>query len=162
MRSAFLRRLATAAVVLASLLCPGLAIAQSGERSGKEVVDAQCSKCHRVGEGKETVGPDLSKVATKYKAPQILESILEPSKLIDPKYAAVILQTKSGDVLSGIVASKSETELVLRDAEKETRLALTAVERMVPQQKSLMPESLLQHLTAQEAADLVAYLESLK
>jgi putative heme-binding domain-containing protein len=122
----------------------------------------QCSKCHRVGEGKETVGPELTKIGTKYKAAQILESILEPSKLIDPKFAAVILQTKSGDVLSGIVASKSETELVLRDAEKETKLALTAVERMVPQQKSLMPESLLQHLTAQEAADLVAYLESLK
>ena|SRR6185436_14427164 len=51
MRSAFLRRLATAAVVLASLLCPGLAIAQSGERSGKEVVDAQCSKCHLEGKG---------------------------------------------------------------------------------------------------------------
>ena len=52
MRSAFLRRLAApTAVLLASLLCPGLAIAQSGERSGKEVVDAQCSKCHLEGKG---------------------------------------------------------------------------------------------------------------
>jgi cytochrome c5 len=52
MRLAFLRRLAApTAVVLASLLCPGLAIAQSGERSGKEVVDAQCSKCHLEGKG---------------------------------------------------------------------------------------------------------------
>jgi cytochrome c5 len=50
MRSAFLRRLATT-VALASLLWPGLAIAQSGERSGKEVVDAQCSKCHLEGKG---------------------------------------------------------------------------------------------------------------
>jgi hypothetical protein len=33
---------------------------------------------------------------------------------------------------------------------------------MVTQTKSLMPEGLLQHLTAQEAADLVAYLESLR
>jgi putative heme-binding domain-containing protein len=122
----------------------------------------QCAKCHRTGPGPETVGPDLSKIGSKYKRPEILESILEPSKVIDPKYAAVILQTKSGDVLSGIVTSKTETELVLRDAEKETRLALTAVERLVPQQKSLMPEALLQHLTAQEAADLIFYLESLK
>jgi putative heme-binding domain-containing protein len=94
---------------------------------------------HRVGDGKETLGPDLAKIGSKYKREQILESILEPSKLIDPKFAAVILQTKSGDVLSGIVASKTETELVLRDAEKDTKLALTSVERMVPQQKSLMP-----------------------
>ena len=115
-----------------------------------------------MGEGKETLGPDLAKIGSKYKRPQILESILEPSKLIDPKFAAVILQTKSGDVLNGIVASKSEKELLLRDAEKESKLALSAIERMVPQQKSLMPEALLQHLTAQEAADLVFFLESLK
>jgi hypothetical protein len=33
---------------------------------------------------------------------------------------------------------------------------------MVPQKNSLMPDGLLQHLTAEEAADLLAYLESLR
>jgi putative heme-binding domain-containing protein len=122
----------------------------------------QCSKCHRVQEGKETLGPDLSKIGAKYTCIQLLESILDPSKTIDPKYVASILQTKSGDVLSGIVVSQTEEDLVLRDADKETKLALKDVERRVAQQKSLMPEALLQHLTAQEAADLVAYLESLR
>ena len=41
-------------------------------------------------------------------------------------------------------------------------IPLSSIERRVQQQKSLMPEGLLQHLTAQEAADLLAYLESLK
>jgi putative heme-binding domain-containing protein len=122
----------------------------------------QCTKCHRTQAGPETVGPDLSKIGAKYNRAQLLESILEPSKTIDPKYAASILQTKSGDVLSGIVISKTATELVLKDADKETRLALSSVERIVPQQKSLMPEGVLQHLTALEAADLIAYLESLR
>ncbi|HEV3026661.1 MAG TPA: hypothetical protein VG457_03770, partial [Planctomycetota bacterium] len=63
---------------------------------------------------------------------------------------------------SGIVVQKTDAELVLRDAEKELRLPAGSVERTVPMQKSLMPEGLLQHLTAQEAADLVAYLESLR
>ncbi len=39
-----------AAIVLASALVPGFAFAQA-ERSGKEVVDAQCSKCHLEGKG---------------------------------------------------------------------------------------------------------------
>ena len=40
----------TAGVVLVA--CAGLASAQQpGERSGKEVVDAQCSKCHMEGKG---------------------------------------------------------------------------------------------------------------
>ncbi|MBI3857199.1 MAG: PQQ-dependent sugar dehydrogenase [Planctomycetes bacterium] len=122
----------------------------------------QCAKCHRVQAGPETAGPELSKIGAKYNRAQLLESILEPSKLIDPKFAAMIVQTKSGDVINGIVLSKTDAELVLRDAEKETRLKMSAVERMVPQQKSLMPEALLQHLTAQEAADLIDYLGSLK
>jgi len=91
----------------------------------------------------------------------LLESILEPSKIVDPKFAGVIVQTASGEVLSAIVVSKSDREVVLRDVEREIRLPAGSVERMVTQTKSLMPEGLLQHLTAQEAADLVAYLESL-
>jgi putative heme-binding domain-containing protein len=122
----------------------------------------QCSKCHRVQEGKETLGPDLSKIGGKYTRAQLLESLLDPSRTIDPKFGASILQTKSGDVLSGIVVSQTDQALVLRDAEKETKLALKDVERRVPQQKSLMPDALLQHLTAQEAADLLAFLESLR
>lgn len=122
----------------------------------------QCTKCHRVQAGPETVGPDLSKIGAKYNRAQLLESILDPSKTIDPKYVASILQTKSGEVLNGIVISRTDQELVLKDPEKERRLLLSEVERIVPQQKSLMPEGLLQHLTAQEAADLVAFLESLR
>lgn len=122
----------------------------------------QCAKCHRTQAGPETVGPDLSKIGAKYTRVQLLESILEPSKFIDPKFAASILQTKAGDVLSGIIVSRNETELVLRDAEKETRLKTGSVERIAAQQKSLMPENLLQHLTAQEAADLIDYLFSMR
>jgi putative heme-binding domain-containing protein len=122
----------------------------------------QCAKCHRVETGKETLGPDLAKIGAKYTRVQLLESLLDPSRTIDPKFGASILQTTSGDVLSGIIVSQTDQELVLRDAEKETKLSLKNVQRRVPQQKSLMPEALLQHLTAQEAADLVAYLESLR
>src|SRR6185503_11226965 len=119
----------------------------------------QCAKCHRVQPGKETVGPDLSKIAAKYTRAQLLESILEPSKTVDPNFVAWIVQLKSGDVLNGIISSRTDAEIVLKDAEKETRVPLSSIERRVQQQKSLMPESLLQHLTAQEAADLLAYLE---
>ncbi len=123
----------------------------------------QCAKCHRMGgTGPELLGADLSKIGAKYNRAQLLESLLEPSKLVDPQYQAVIVRKKDGDVLSGIVVSRTEQELVLRDAEKEVRLPASAVQKTVPQQNSLMPDGLLQHLTAQEAADLVAYLESLR
>ena len=50
MDATLLRIGAPAAVLLASVLCPGIVAAQA-ERSGKEVVDAQCSKCHLEGKG---------------------------------------------------------------------------------------------------------------
>ncbi|HLY07863.1 MAG TPA: hypothetical protein VKW04_01035, partial [Planctomycetota bacterium] len=147
-------------------IAPGKILGLRGDAERGRILFAgttvQCSKCHRVQAGPETLGPDLSKIAAKNTRAQLLESILEPSKVIDPKFAGVIVQTTSGDVISGIVVEKTSTELVLRDAEKVTRLPAASVERMVPQQKSLMPEGLLQHLTAQEAADLLSYLESLR
>ena len=122
----------------------------------------QCTKCHRVGAGAETAGPELTRIGAKYDRAKLLESLLEPSKFVDPKFAGYVVQTKSSDVYSGILVSKTEKEIVLRDVEKETRLPAGDVLRMAVQQTSLMPEGLLQHFTAQEAVDLLAYLESLK
>lgn len=122
----------------------------------------QCSKCHRFGEGPERLGPDLGKIGVKYTPAQILESILDPSKTIEAKYSGMIIRTKGGDVLSGIVDSNDGQMIVLRDAEKVTRLPAACVERMDPMKNSLMPEGLLQHLTAQEASDLLSYLGSLR
>lgn len=115
-----------------------------------------------MGEGNETVGPDLSKIGAKCTPAQILESLLEPSKVIDPKYTAYVVQTTGGDILNGTLVSRTDAELVLRNAEKEMRLPADKVQRMMAQKTSLMPEGLLQHLTAQEAADLVAFLASLR
>jgi cytochrome c5 len=40
-----------AATVLVAAFAPGSAIAQQPERSGKEVVETQCAKCHLEGKG---------------------------------------------------------------------------------------------------------------
>lgn len=151
---------------LGTSILPDRILSRSGDAARGAKIFAsptlQCAKCHRVAPGPETIGPELSKIGAKYKREQLLEALLEPSKLIDPKFAGVLVRTTKGEVLSGVVASRTEKELVLRDVEKELRLAAGDVERLVPQQKSLMPDGLLQHLTAQEAADLLAYLGSLK
>ena len=39
---------------------------------------------------------------------------------------------------------------------------MTDVEQLVPQQQSLMPEMLLRDMTAEQVADLLEYLSSLK
>ena len=44
-----MRSMYRAAVLLTSLVAAAPAIAQPAERSGKQVVDAQCAKCHQEG-----------------------------------------------------------------------------------------------------------------
>ena len=61
------------------------------------------------------------------------------------------------------MARKSDKEVVLKDAKnQETVIPADEVEELIAQRKSLMPELLLKDMTAQQVADLLAFLASLK
>ncbi len=136
---------------------------ERGRRLFTESTTLQCKTCHRIGDAGGSVGPDLIQAAKKLTREQIVENLIEPSKTIAPEFRTHLIELDDGRTLTGVVASKNEREIVLRDAEaKDHRLALDRIDRDVPAQQSLMPEGLLRDLTAQEAADLVEYLCSLK
>jgi uncharacterized repeat protein (TIGR03806 family) len=124
---------------------------------------ANCKSCHRLdGVGVE-LGPDLSKIGAKYPRDELLGQILEPSRTVDPKYTAYQLATTSGQVRSGLLTERNEKEIVLRDIQNlEIRVAASDVEMLTPQRQSLMPDLLLRGMTAQQAADLLEYLSSLR
>jgi putative heme-binding domain-containing protein len=123
----------------------------------------QCSTCHRI-EGKgSNFGPDLSQIGKQATPAKILESLLEPSKSIDPKYVAYLVETKDGKLYTGLLVEKTAKEVVLKvQADKDVRVAASEVERIAPQSRSLMPDQLLRDLTQEQAADLLAFLASLK
>jgi hypothetical protein len=65
--------------------------------------------------------------------------------------------------VAGLKIREDALELVLKDTErKEIRIPKSSIRRQAVQSKSLMPEFLLQDLTAQEAADLLEFLQGLK
>jgi putative heme-binding domain-containing protein len=123
----------------------------------------QCANCHRIAGVGSLLGPDLSDIGKKQSRTQILESILEPSKFIDPKYVTYLVETTDGKVFTGLLAAKTENEVVLKMAgDKEVRLPANTVAALLPQQKSLMPELLLRDLALDQAADLLEFLAGLK
>ncbi|GIW79506.1 MAG: hypothetical protein KatS3mg105_1313 [Gemmatales bacterium] len=137
--------------------------ADAGKKLFFEAKTMQCKNCHRIQNVGGVVGPDLSHIGKKYSPRQILENIIEPSKVIEPEFITYLVETKDGRVLSGVLAKKSATEVVLRDAQaREVRIAMDNVERISPLRASIMPELLHRDMTAQELADLVAFLASLK
>lgn len=124
----------------------------------------QCSQCHLIHGHGIAVGPDLAKIGSKY--PQtldLLRQLIEPSAEIAAAERAITLLTTSGQALTGRVLQRSETDIRLQDAAGRIHtLALEQIELEKPAEKSLMPEQLLESLTAQQAADLLAYLRELK
>ena len=134
---------------------------------GKMVVfktsGVQCLSCHQLEKQGKKLGPDLSSIGKKYSRAQLLESLLTPSKRVDPKYVTYVVETKSGRLFSGLLQKKDAEEVVLTDVQnKQIRIAADQIEQVVPARNSLMPDLLLRDMTAQQAADLLAYLSSLK
>ncbi len=136
---------------------------ESGRRLFFETASVQCKNCHRVQNAGKELGPDLTQIGKKYSREQLLESILEPSKFIDPKFVTYVVETKSGRLHTGLLVKKDGKEVVLKDVEgKLIPIAAAEVERIAGQRASLMPELQVRDLTAQQAADLISYLSSLK
>ena len=137
--------------------------ADRGRKLFVETQGIQCRNCHRVAGKGKSLGPDLDHIAKKNSKAKLLDSILDPSRNIDPKFAAWLVETTAGRVHVGLLAKKTDEEVVLRTTEgKEIRIAADDVEEMFPQRKSLMPDLQLRDMTAEQVADLLAFLASLK
>jgi len=122
-----------------------------------------CGACHKIGDRGTALGPDLSTIGKQRAREDLLESILEPSRRIEPKFAAYSAHTKDGRLFTGLVTRRDGNEVVLRDSQnKETVIAVKDVEMLQPSRTSLMPEGQLAGLTIQEATDLLEYLVNRK
>jgi putative heme-binding domain-containing protein len=137
--------------------------AARGKQHFFDTASVSCKNCHRIGQDGKEVGPDLTAIGKKYPPAELLESILEPSKRIDPKYVTYLVETKDGRVLTGLLVSKDDREVVLRDATNLlVHVPADDLEQLATQPNSLMPDLLFRDMTAQQVADLLAYLGSLK
>ena len=124
---------------------------------------AICLSCHLVAGTGRDVGPDLSKVGERLTVEQIVESLLKPSQVIAQGYQAVTASLKTGTTHTGFVVKRAGNSLSLKTPTAEiVTLPIDDVASETPLPISLMPEGLMQSFTAQEAADLVAYMKSLK
>jgi putative heme-binding domain-containing protein len=134
-----------------------------GRRTFFEGAAATCRTCHRIqGQGTD-LGPDLSEVGKKFTRAQILESIIEPSKTIDPKYIYYLVETRTGQFQSGLLVSDTPDGIILKSSTNQLlSLPRSGIKNLVPQKQSMMPELLLRDLTAREVADLTAFLSGLK
>jgi putative heme-binding domain-containing protein len=125
---------------------------------------ASCFACHRFANEGGASGPDLTAVSGRFGVRDLLESIIEPSKEISDQYAAVIITTTDGKVVTGrIVNLHGDTLHVMTDMldpNKLTPVSNKKVESIETSKVSMMPTGLLDTFKEDEIVDLVAYLLS--
>ena len=146
---------------------PAALLALPGDAKRGEVLffteSLQCAKCHKVGDKGVSLGPDLTAIGKTRTKAELLESLLQPSVKVEPKYAAYLVKTADGRSFTGLLVKRDDKQVILRDAEnKEITLDAANVETVQPSRLSLMPEGLVSGLTAPEAADLLEFLASRK
>lgn len=120
-----------------------------------------CCNCHaHSGRGAST-GPDLTTLAGQMTSRRLLESILEPSKEVGPRYVPWRVVTVDGKVLTGLKldAAGVGDQLRFQGADGITfEIPLGEIETQEVISTSIMPAGLQDSLSLEELRDLIAFL----
>lgn len=154
-------------------LIANMPIEQAVERAMKAPGDAArgkllftqqaCHACHTDAEGQDPKGPHLVDIGQRYQRSELIESILKPSAKIAQGFDTYSFITADGKVLSGFVVLESATEIRIRENNGVAHtLKIDEIDQRMKQTQSMMPDGIVNNLTPEQLADLLAYLESLK
>jgi putative membrane-bound dehydrogenase-like protein len=127
---------------------------------GAPLFATHCRACHTFNDGGGAIGPDLSGVRSQ-PADALLRHILVPEAEITAGYETYVAELRDGRTIAGRIESEAPQSLTLRDAASVLHTVLRSDLAAVSRQPgSLMPAGFDQALSAQELADLIAYLRS--
>jgi putative membrane-bound dehydrogenase-like protein len=130
---------------------------------GKETFSGTCSVCHQVNKEGYDFGPRLSEIGSKLPKEALFEAIVHPSAGIGVGYETSELRMKDGSKLTGIVSSKTETEIDVKfPGGVVQKIKASDVQSIKQLPVSMMPEGLYQALSTQQLSNLLGYLSSLK
>ena len=132
---------------------------------GRELfIATACQACHRLGNDGGGIGPDLTGAGNRYTLRDLLENIVEPSKVISDQYESTVIETKDGKLITGRIASEDDNNLYVAtnpaDLNDFIEVKITQLKSRKASPTSLMPPGLLNGMNPDEVRDLVAYLLS--
>lgn len=140
-----------------------VATRRSFQNARQALLAASCLKCHRIGSTGAQIGPDLTNVGKRFDSRAILESIISPSKVMDPKYLHTVYVLSSGKVVTGRPVGVSKTAITVEtDPIRQTTVPVNReeIEESLLSKTSPMPVGLINVLTQEEILDLLAYLKA--
>jgi len=130
--------------------------------NGRQVFLRTCTACHKIGNDGREYGPDLSAVGKKLSKLKLVESLIDPNAEVDAKFLSTAVATSDGVIITGLLASENETELVIFDGKDLQTIKKTDIDERETLKQSSMPEGLAGSLAPVEVLDVVEYLSGLK
>ena len=132
--------------------------------NGQKLFVAQsCIACHTFANGQQPKGPHLVDIGKRSKPAELLESMLKPSKKMTQGFDTWTFLLESGKTHTGFVVLESAETVTIRQTDGLSKeFPQDEIEERVKQELSMMPAGIVNSLTAQQVADLLAYLRSLK
>lgn len=131
---------------------------------GERLYTAQgCIACHAIDQKAEQKGPYLGAAGAKFTRDYLIDSILEPNKVVAQGFRTAVFQLKDGKSAMGFVTGEADGVISLRDiAGQASKINRADVKEEQELPTSMMPPGLAGTLTLEEFTSLVEYLVSLK
>jgi putative heme-binding domain-containing protein len=133
---------------------------------GKELFSKlACVQCHKLGKEGYAYGPNLTDVFTRYKNDRanVLQQILEPSKVIEDRYRNFNFELKDSEPVMGLVLKEDAETVTVQTGPADSLMQViqkSEILKRSPQPSSPMPVGLLNALSKEQILDLLAYVES--
>jgi putative membrane-bound dehydrogenase-like protein len=126
---------------------------------GRRLFGTHCASCHRLDRQGVIVGPELVGMRHQPKEALLLH-VIHPNYEVAPAFTAYEIETRDGRTVIGLLASESETSVTLRQAQGiEESIRRSEILKLSASALSLMPDEFEKNMSAQELADLIAYLK---
>jgi putative heme-binding domain-containing protein len=137
---------------------------RSFDNGRKMFTAAACYTCHRFGNAGGMTGPDLTGAGGRYSPHDLLDNIINPSKVINEQFAPIIVTKNDGSIMSGVVVNLSGDGVTLNtdltDPNQRVNVDRKEVKSIELSTVSPMPPMLLAMLKKDEILDLLAYVLS--
>jgi putative heme-binding domain-containing protein len=134
-------------------------LASANLAAGRVTYQRLCGACHRLFDEGGTIGPDLTGSQRNHPG-YLLENIIDPSASVPRDFQLNMFRTTSGRIVSGFVVAESPVSVTVALLNERVTIPVAEIEQREVSSQSMMPEGLLQGLTAAEIRDLIAYLGS--
>ena len=125
---------------------------------------AGCFACHRFQNQGGMTGPDLTAAGRRYSAHDLIDQVINPSKVINEQFAAITVVTTDGLVHSGIVVNLNGDSMTLNtdltDPNKRVNINRNKIDELIVSKTSPMPAGLFNRMTKDEVLNLLAYVLS--